>query len=65
MNPKNEKLARWLHEQYRNAPDSDGRRFPWDDLSDRHRGWYLHVARQLVDNPPLEIRKAVRELEGL
>jgi hypothetical protein len=61
-----EELAEWLHEAARPTLLEQGiETKAFKKLMPEHKKRYFAVARQLLENSPAVLRKAVRELESL
>ncbi len=56
-------LARWIHRAYRNHDPKA--KHDWHELKPYIRAKYVAVAEQMLLDPPLPLRKRVRELEDL
>lgn len=57
-----EAVARWHHEAYRRLVNPESGE--WKSLSETTKDIYRAVARALLADPPLALRRRVRELEG-
>jgi hypothetical protein len=61
-------LAKWLHEAARKTNEARSQPYPmpqWAKLTNDSKQHYVAVARLMLGNPPLAIRRAVRRLECL